>query len=36
MRNALGAVNLLAFIEISLIVSLSENRRIDRSRSEGK
>ena len=35
-ENALGVVNLLAFIEISLIVSRSENRRIDRSRSEGK
>ena len=34
MRNALGAENLLAFIEISPIVLRSKNRMIDRSRGE--
>ena len=34
LRNALGAGNLLAFIEISLIVLRSKNRMIDRSRHE--
>ena len=33
-ENALGAVNLLAFAEISPMVSCSKNRMIDRSRGE--
>ena len=33
-ENALGAVNLLAFAEISPMVSRSKNRMIDRSRGE--
>ena len=35
-ESALGVVNLLAFIEISLIVSRSERKTSDRSRSEWK
>ena len=34
LRNALGAVNLLAFAEISPMVLCSKNRMIDRSRGE--